>query len=447
MEQPKCCKLMSMATSVIAEVETPSAGREVASGSATGSHWILYGFLFVIGFLVRFVFMLYHKTYVVPRGEEVMSIAAHLARGQGFSSPFFQDTGPTTWVGPLYPLLVSVAYRWFGSLTAAGNLAATALQCAIAGATGGAIHALGKRTFSERIGVWAAWIWTLGPFFYRWAISWIWDFPASALLLTLALIAAVDLGEKGSTKLWLWLGGLWGLAVLTNPALLSVMPFTVAHGAIENRRAGRQWGTSMTLAMALFVAMLTPWLIRNYVVFGHPVFVRGNYWFEFSVGNFHYSNGMGFLGKHPEGNPAELEKYARLGEQEYFRQAKMKAMQFVSEYPGEFANLTVHRLWWFWDGTPVNYAPGEWWQPWELWPLSIGGWLGLLFVLTRQARGWLLYTGCVIAYPLPYYLTFSAPKYRHAIEPELLLLSLYLVKVLGGEVRMLVKRPKPLFVS
>jgi hypothetical protein len=436
-----------MTASVMTAVETEGAHSETVSQSSRGAHWVLYGFLLAIGFVVRFVFMLYHKTYVMPRGEEVMSIAAHLARGQGFSSPFFQDTGPTTWVAPLYPLLVSVAYKWFGILTAKGNLAAITVQCVMAAATGPAIHALGKRTFSVRIGLWAAWIWTLGPFFYRWPISWIWDFPASTLLLALALIVVVEVGEKGSRKLWLRLGGLWGVIALTNPALLSVMPFAVAHGAARNRRAGRKWGAEMALAMTLFAAMLAPWLVRNYVVFGHPVFLRGNYWFEFSVGNFHYSNGMGFLGKHPEGNPVELDKYARLGEEEYFRQAKARALQFVREYPGEFANLTVHRAWWFWDGTPVNYAPGEWWQPWELWPLSIGGWLGLLFVLTRQARGWLLYAGCLIAYPLPYYITFSAPKYRHAIEPELLLLSLYVGKVLWDEVRLAVRRPKPLLVS
>jgi 4-amino-4-deoxy-L-arabinose transferase-like glycosyltransferase len=401
------------------------------------SNRVLYVLLFATGFILRFGFTLYQRTYVWPQGEEVMSIAAHLARGQGFSSPFYQDTGPTTWVAPLYPMIVSIVYKLFGNFSAVSSLVVIGLQCAMAGVTGVAIHALGKRTFGQREALWAASIWTVSPFFFRWATSWIWDFSASALVLTVTLAIGLEVAEKGSKKLWLWLGGLWGVAGLTNPALLSVMPFTMAYAGFTNRRARRNWAGGMTLAIALFAAVIAPWLIRNRIVFGHPVFVRGNYWFEFSVGNFHYSNGMGYLGKHPEGNPAELNKYVRLGEQGYFQESKKKALQFLSEYPTEFKSLTLHRIWWFWDGTPVLYNPREWWQPWELWPLSCGGWLGLLFVLTRRVRGWIIYAACLIAYPIPYYLTFAPPKYRHAIEPELLLLSVYLVRVLWDEVRLM----------
>jgi len=41
----------------------------------------------------------------------------------------------------------------------------------------------------------------------------------------------------------------------------------------------------------------------------------------------------------------------------------------------------------------------------------LGGWLGLLFVLTRRPRGWLLFAAALLVYPVS--------KYRHAIEPEL----------------------------
>jgi hypothetical protein len=40
----------------------------------------------------------------------------------------------------------------------------------------------------------------------------------------------------------------------------------------------------------------------------------------------------------------------------------------------------------------------------------------------------------LLIYPIPYYIAYPNPKYRHAIEPELLLLSVYLVSVLWGEI-------------
>jgi hypothetical protein len=190
----------------------------------------------------------------------------------------------------------------------------------------------------------------------------------------------------------------------------------------------------------LFAAMTAPWLIRNEIVFGHPVFLRSNYWFEFHLGNYHYSNGMGFAGKHPAANALEMAKYASLGEQRYIQEAKKNALQFVRDYPGEFLSLTLHRIVWFWDGTPLLYEPRTWWAPWEFWPLSCAGLLGLLFVLTRRPRGWFHYAASMIIYPAPYDLAFPSARYRHAIEPQLLLLSVYLASVLWGEIRLMTER-------
>lgn len=401
----------------------------------------LYTLLLVCGFILRFGFVLWKKTYLpanglmVQLGPEVFSIAKHIALGQGFSSPFYQDTGPTAWIAPVYPYLVALVFRLFGIYSAASAIVLLGLQCIIAAATGITIHALGRRTLGERVGFWAAWIWAVSPFFFRWPVSWIWDFAASAFLLSAVFIVTLDVAEKNTRKLWLTLGALWALIALTNPALLSVMPFTFLYAVFVNHRSFRPWFASAALTGVLFAALVSPWLIRNELVFGRPVFFRSNFWFEFHLGNYHYSNGMGFAGKHPTANAAEFKKYSALGETGYIDYYKKDSLRFVGEYPLEFLNLTLHRTWWFWDGTSLLYQSREWWQPWEFWPLSLVGWLGLLFALTRRPRGWLFFAAALIIYPLPYYFVYPVAKYRHAIEPELLLLSVYLVCVLWSEVR------------
>jgi len=366
---------------------------------------------------------------------EVSSIAAHFARGQGFSSPFLSDTGPTAWVGPVYPLLVAAVFKIFGIYSNSSAIAILGLQCLMAAATGVGIYALGKRTLGERTGFWAAWLWTVSPIFFRWPVSWIWDFAATALLLVLLLIVTLDVAAIGSRKQWLLLGALWGVTALINPALLSILPFTLGYVAFAAQRRGDRWLRDMVVSLGLFFAMLCPWAIRNAVVFGHPVFLRSNFWFEFHLGNYHFSNGMGYAGLHPGGNPRELHRYTQLGEQGYIDWAKKDSLAFVKQYPREFIDLTLHRVLWFWDGTPLHYQTQEWWQPWEFWPLSLSAWLGLIFLLTRQPRGWPLYAVCLLIYPLPYYVTYPIAKYRYAIEPEMLLLTVYLVTVLWSEVR------------
>jgi 4-amino-4-deoxy-L-arabinose transferase-like glycosyltransferase len=427
-------------------VLVPDSPAKPDSSTETTSYRNLYLLLLICGFILRFGFVLWKKTYVYrppsffPFGPEVCSIAEHIARGQGFSSPFFKDTGPTTWIAPVYPYLVALVFRLFGIYSVASALVMLGIQCFVAAATGIIIHALGRRTFGPQVAFCAAWIWTLSPFFFRWPVSWIWDFPASAFLLCAACIVAIDLAEKNKRRHWLALGAIWAVIALTNPALLGVMPFAFLYPLYVNYRAGRPWFRSLALSVVVFAVLVSPWLIRNEVVLGRPVFFRSNFWFEFHLGNYHYSNGLGFAGKHPILNPMEFQKYKELGELGYMEHSKQEALKFVREYPAEFRELTLHRTWWFWDGTPLLYQAWEWWKPWQFWPLSVGGWLGLLFVLTRRPRGWLLFVSALAVYPIPYYFVYPVAKYRHAIEPELLLLSVYLVFVLWGEIRAIANR-------
>ncbi len=406
----------------------------------TNSPRTLYVLLLLCGFILRFGFVLWKRTYIgspqenLPFGEEICSIADHIVRGQGFSSPFHQDTGPTAWIAPAYPYFVSLVFRIFGRYSSVSAIVLLGIQCLIASATGITIYALGRRTLGSRVGFCAAWIWALSPIFFRWAVSWIWDFAASAFLLSAVFIVTLDVAEKNTRNLWLALGALWAVIALTNPALLSIMPITFLYVAFVNHRAFRPWFASMAMAGVLFIVLVSPWLIRNERVFGRPVFFRSNFWFEFHLGNYHFSNGMGFSGKHPAGNVAVLKQYASMGEIQFIDYYKADALRFVHEFPAEFRDLTLHRAWWFWDGTPLLYQTMEWWPPWKFWPLSLGGWLGLLFVLTRRPRGWLLFASALIVYPLPYYFVYSVAKYRHAIEPELLMLGIYLLFVLWGEI-------------
>jgi 4-amino-4-deoxy-L-arabinose transferase-like glycosyltransferase len=401
----------------------------------------LYFALFLVAFVLRFGFVLLKHTYVsnpgsiLPFGAEICSIAERIAEGRGFSSPFFVETGPTAWVAPVYPYLVAGVFRLFGVFSQTSALVLLFLQCLMAAATSISICALGERCFSPRIGWWSAWIWTVSPIFFRWPVSWIWDFTLSALLVSTLLILTLDAARKGTAGAWLLLGAVWAFTGLANPAPLAVMPFSFLYAAYCNHKSGAWWIRNVIVSGALFAATISPWLIRNYIVFGHPVFIRSNYWFEFRLGNFHFSNGMGYSGFHPNNNPRVLKSYVQLGEQSFIAAAKKKTFDFIRNYPTEFLVLTASRAWWFWDGTPLRYQSNEWWVPWKFWPLSALGWLGLVFVLTRRPRGWLLFAALLVVYPLPYYLAYPNAKYRHAIEPELLLLSVFFVSVVWGEIK------------
>ena len=59
--------------------------------------------------------------------------------------------------------------------------------------------------------------------------------------------------------------------------------------------------------------------------------------------------------------------------------------------------------------------------------LSVVGIWGLLLALKRRVHGVFLFASLVVFYPLVYYICFPEPRYRHPIDPELVILGVYLV--------------------
>jgi hypothetical protein len=159
----------------------PEAPRNPHSPPENAGYRNLYILLVVCGFILRFGFLLWKKTYVrapgsiLPFGAEICSIAEHIVRGQGFSSPFYQDTGPTAWIAPIYPYLAALVFRLFGIYSVASAIVLLGIQCIIAAATGITIHAFGRRTLGAQVGFFAAWIWAPSPILFRWPDSWIWN--------------------------------------------------------------------------------------------------------------------------------------------------------------------------------------------------------------------------------------------------------------------------------
>lgn len=397
----------------------------------------LYIALFAVGFLLRIVCMLWWRSYIgiTPAPyNEVGRLIERIATGKGFTAPYGGETGYTAAFPPVYPFVGSLIYRLFGSYTRGTSIALLSMNCVFGAANAVLIHKLGLRTLGNRTAMLAAWAWALLPVFFRWDISWIWEFGLSALLLTWLLTLTMDLAESGSTPRWIGFGAAWGFAAVANPALVSLLPFSGLYAAFCNVRARRRWFKPAVFSALIFFALLSPWLMRNYAIFHKFIFVRDNFWLEFQLGNFHGSTGLGFGPLHPTGSARLLNRFHDLGELGYMEDRKQMAVAFLHHYPGEFRDLTLRRLLWFWDGTSVTYQSNEWWQPWEVWWLSVLSLLGLLFVLTRRPPGWILYLAAVLVYPLPYYITYANAKYRHAIEPELALLGAYLLVVLYGEI-------------
>jgi hypothetical protein len=146
---------------------------------------------------------------VIPFLFEPGNIAHSLAVGQGFGSPFLVDTGPTAWMAPVYPAILTGIFRLFGIYTYHSFLAAVALNIACTSPVCVPIFRAGRRIGGASVGAGAAWLWAIFPNAILIPVESMWDACLSALLLALILWITVTLAECRSIRAWLGYGFLW----------------------------------------------------------------------------------------------------------------------------------------------------------------------------------------------------------------------------------------------
>lgn len=357
-------------------------------------------------------------------GYETGAVAYSLATGRGFASPFAGSTGPTAWLAPLYPGMCALVFKIFGCFTESSGFVILAINSLFGALTCIPIVKIGEMTMGRKVGLLSGWIWACGVYFMRWPTTWVWETGLSALLISIVFLQSLRLATNPDWKHWARFGLVWGVSALTNPALLAFLPASGIYAANRLRRDRRPWFRPAAISALVFVVCISPWMIRNRVALGQWTFIRDNAPFEFSLGNYHLSTGLGWFGKHPSQNKREWAKYASMGEVAYIAEKKTEALAFVKEYPREFLGLCVTRIETFWFGNDTLYD----WGRYSLYvPLSAVMLLGLIAVLAYRVEGAWLYFWLMFSYPITYYLVFAQPRYRHPIEPEMVLLGTYAV--------------------
>jgi hypothetical protein len=277
--------------------------------------------------------------------------------------------------------------------------------------------------FSQKVGLISAWIWTLAPPAMYWAVRWVWETSASTLLLTWLIWMTLTLAESENIRPWLWFGFFWGMAALTNPSLLSFLPVSLAYPLWQRRERSQLWLSRGVVVVLLFLNIITPWLIRNAVVFHYPVFIRPNLWAEVSFGNVPGADGTWQSRVHPSMNTRENASYDLMGEVQYVQWKRMQATRFISENPGLFLKLCLRRFYLFWSGYSQREESLRW--------LKATGWImftGLAFAslwMARRVPGAVPIAWLLLFYPAAYYVTFAFARYKHPIEPVMLVLAVY----------------------
>ena len=420
--------------------------------------------IFWTAFLVRVLYMtLAHTWRVRPFqdhfqfGWETGRIARAVATGYGYADPFMGHSGPTTWISPLFTLLLAGVFKIFGVYTAPAAWVILTINSFFSALTAVFIYEIAARCFDggsavalsiKRTALWSAWLWALYPAAMQYAVRWIWDTSLSALLLTLTVVFALrirGIGEPaeptgpgpthGTTTNWAILGLAWGLLALCNPSLLLCLPASLVWIFWGNRfslssLAGQ--AAKASVAGLIFIACLAPWVWRNYEVFHAFIPARGNLGAELYQSTrevhkgFPWGETIPLLPTDPE-----FRHYADVGEARYVKEKGELAKANIHRHPGLIARWTVQRVFFYWAGVPHGFEDSffiEFFRDINFAFASIGGILGILLALKRRIPGARLIAAIFILQPAIYYIVTVQARFRHPIEPLMMVCIVYLFR-------------------
>jgi 4-amino-4-deoxy-L-arabinose transferase-like glycosyltransferase len=375
---------------------------------------------------------------IIAFQTETGHIAYSLVTGKGFSSPFQRDSGPTVWLTPVYPFLVALIFKVFGIYTIRAVYAAVFLNILFSVATCVPIFYVGRRVGGLLVASVAAWLWAIYPNGIMMPFEWIWDTSLAALLGASLLWATIDLAESQSLRNWCLYGLLWGFTLMTSPALGSLLPFFLGWIAYRSPLRGRPRLVRPALAVAIIVLCCVPWTIRNYVVFHRFIPFRSNFPFElYSGNNENYDERrIGFPAQITQDR--EILRYLRLGETAFMDDERRKAMAFITSHPRTEVWLFANRIVDFWLGTATPVQAFRIADSPLLYTILIcnfiapfGALLGIIVLLLKRNPYAFPLVIVPAVFPVLYYITHTSLRYRHPIDPVVLLL--FAIGVAGVE--------------
>jgi hypothetical protein len=380
-------------------------------------------------------------------GWEMGRIARALATGYGYADPFNGHSGPTAWAPPLYPLLIAGAFKLFGVYTFKSAWVILAVNSVFSAATAPAVYEIAWRSFGRtaegmKIAMWSGWLWALYPAAMQYAVHWVWDMSLTAFLFAWVLVLALRIrgvGEAGqrnpqTARRWIAFGLLWGLIALSNSSLLPFLPVCGVWMLWGLWSAPRQLAPALrnaVLAGACFVAVITPWAARNWLVFHAFVPLRSNLGAELYESTLESNNGFPWGTTLPlaEADP-EFQRYKRIGEIAFNQEQGARAVDAIRAHRRRFVEYTLRRIYFFWIGVPHtdNGAFVEAVRTLDYSFLSLSGLLGVALALRRHVSGaWMFFWAFAIL-PLTYYVITVQARFRHPLEPLICVLGVYLFR-------------------
>ncbi len=366
---------------------------------------------------------------------EYDGLARSIAAGQGYAILHFGHLSFAFGDGNLYSFLAGVFYYLFGHQTTM----LAVVQAVVASLAAPAIFAIGVRPLGALAAGLGAILAALHPGLLVYTLK-LHPLGLDVLLLSLlvlwfssmssrprdALVAGIALGLNLMTRPTFFLAGIVALAVRRQPLRGHLL--------------------SVGLAAIVAVTIALPWVGRNWMVLGRPVFMttgledvwKGNN--RAASGSSYLASGEDVFSMMPGQMRTRLSAASELELNDVFGD---EVLSFIREEPTEFLGLVARKFYYFWWFSPQSglFYPSAWLASYQVYDALILGLaaLGALKIIhggTPDARRLLVVLGTIsLTISLVHALAYVEGRHRWGVEPLLLLLTAQGLLTLAGYLR------------
>lgn len=229
-----------------------------------------WGQALVVFLLLRLGVVLIAQAF--PEGGVLVDSRAYLEMASGLKQPGWAAMNRIDihWT-PGYPAFLVLAERLTGTTLVGVGF----LQLILTGAAAMALWSIGARLGDARAGMAAAWLYGLSPSAAFWSLT-IMSESLFAFLLVAALLVWVMTLTAGRPIGGLFAGMILAAAALVRPIGLPLIVLWAGLGLIARPASSRRGSNIVraSLFVAGSIALLAPWLVRNWSVTGRPVFAE-----------------------------------------------------------------------------------------------------------------------------------------------------------------------------
>jgi len=272
---------------------------EASRGVSIRAHTLALGLVLLVAAVLRLAYLLglWASPLFLVNALRGLDMATYYQLALTFASGQPMDTATPFFQAPGYPLVLASLMR----LGAVSMAALTAAQVVLGVSACVLLYELGRRVFSQGVGLAAAALYAVYP------LAWYYGgLLLSENLLVVLLLAAALVAERAfdrpSLASWVALGLICGLATLTRPNAAVLLPALIGCACILMRRNAPV--KPMTAAWAAFGILILPAIVFNSLAAGSLQFVSTQGSHLWLSGNTQYATGIYQLPCGPALSPA-----------------------------------------------------------------------------------------------------------------------------------------------